>query len=176
MALKIFCVRIYWLCWCMEMQGTQAYVHTVAQKNNPRHKTHRACTNTQESLTHIISLSHLLIHATLGCSVSWWHNLCCNQGMWLAHSHRARAEACRHLSPFKMWVLYELLIQELVGLKECWRPKTGCSHWPPYSLPPGMNHTHVQPHQQRWQGICRVLLCMPLVGSWKCLCLQTPAL
>lgn len=45
-----------------------------------------------------------------------------------AHSHRVRAETCRHFQPFKMWALDEPLVQDLGELKEHQLPGLGPSY------------------------------------------------
>ena len=133
-------------------RATQACVHTVAQKNNPRHKYTGAHTQTHMSLhkhTGVSNIHPFPSSFTGLCNSGLWCVLLCvcwHQIVWWAHqstSHRARAEAGRHLQPFRTWVLAELLVWELVGLKEGRRP--GSRHRPPCSPNPGVNHTCGRP-------------------------------
>lgn len=59
----------------MVMHGDAGYtgicVHSGTEEQSQAQRHTGAYANTQESLTHIISPSHLLSYVILGCSISW---------------------------------------------------------------------------------------------------------
>ena len=143
--------KICWLWPCMEMQGnTSTYSHSGTEKQLQTQRYTGAHTERHIPLHKFTwvsdmhpFLSHVLGYTTLGCGVS----CCASAGIRLCGghiSHRAIAEAGQLLYPFRMWILDELLVWELVGPKEGWRPGPEPRHGPPCSPHPAVSHIRVQ--------------------------------